>query len=40
MNLPVMEPSVFIDKTVEGWTVVRRRRWSPALVAGVRQAGL
>jgi hypothetical protein len=30
MNLPVLEPSVFVDKTVEGWTLVRRRRWSLA----------
>ncbi|KAM0849021.1 hypothetical protein ACQ4PT_053994 [Festuca glaucescens] len=24
---PVMEPSVFLDESTEGWTVVRRRRW-------------
>jgi hypothetical protein len=27
---PVIEPSVFLDESLEGWTVVRRRRWSPA----------
>ncbi|KAM0905253.1 hypothetical protein ACQ4PT_017525 [Festuca glaucescens] len=27
---PVLEPTVFFDDDVEGWTVVRRRRWSPA----------
>jgi hypothetical protein len=29
INLPVLEPSVFVDKTVEGCTLVRRLRWSP-----------
>ncbi|KAK1682059.1 hypothetical protein QYE76_042907 [Lolium multiflorum] len=28
--LPVLEPSVFVDDGQDGWTVVRRRRWSPA----------
>jgi hypothetical protein len=28
--LPILEPSVFEDDGQEGWTVVRRRRWSPA----------
>ncbi|KAM0887204.1 hypothetical protein ACQ4PT_029203 [Festuca glaucescens] len=27
---PVLEPSVFVDESMDGWTVVRRRRWSPA----------
>jgi hypothetical protein len=27
----VLEPSVFLDDNTEGWTVVRRRRWSPAI---------
>jgi hypothetical protein len=27
---PVLEPFVFVDDNTEGWTVVRRRRWSPA----------
>jgi hypothetical protein len=27
--MPVLEPSVFFDDNTEGWTVVRRRRWSP-----------
>ncbi|KAM0930682.1 hypothetical protein ACQ4PT_000783 [Festuca glaucescens] len=30
MNLPILEPSVFEDDGLEGWTVVRRRHWSPA----------
>ncbi|KAM0830239.1 hypothetical protein ACQ4PT_066356 [Festuca glaucescens] len=30
-TMPVMEPSVFMDDNTEGWTVVRRRRWSPAI---------
>ncbi|KAM0930524.1 hypothetical protein ACQ4PT_000898 [Festuca glaucescens] len=29
--MPVLEPSVFTDDSMEGWTVVRRRRWSPAI---------
>ncbi|KAM0921230.1 hypothetical protein ACQ4PT_007109 [Festuca glaucescens] len=29
---PVLEPTVFVDDGGEGWTVVRRRRWSPAIV--------
>ncbi|KAM0842689.1 hypothetical protein ACQ4PT_058202 [Festuca glaucescens] len=28
--MPVLQPSVFFDDTTEGWTVVRRQRWSPA----------
>jgi hypothetical protein len=28
---PVLEPSVFMDDGMDGWTVVRRRRWSPAI---------
>jgi hypothetical protein len=28
---PVLEPSVFHDESIQGWTVVRRRRWSPAI---------
>ncbi|KAM0865553.1 hypothetical protein ACQ4PT_043194 [Festuca glaucescens] len=30
VNVPILEPSVFDDDGQEGWTVVRRRRWSPA----------
>jgi hypothetical protein len=30
LNLPILEPSLFEDDGLEGWTVVRRRRWSPA----------
>ncbi|KAM0852187.1 hypothetical protein ACQ4PT_051922 [Festuca glaucescens] len=30
-NKPVLEPSVFRDDNLHGWTVVHRRRWSPAL---------
>ncbi|KAM0924796.1 hypothetical protein ACQ4PT_004716 [Festuca glaucescens] len=29
--MPVMEPTVFLDDSTEGWTVVRRRRWPPAI---------
>jgi hypothetical protein len=29
-KMPVLEPSVFFDDTTEGWSVIRRRRWSPA----------
>jgi hypothetical protein len=28
---PVMDPSVFMDDSTEGWTVVRRRRWPPVI---------
>ncbi|KAM0898640.1 hypothetical protein ACQ4PT_021807 [Festuca glaucescens] len=28
--MPVLQPSVFVDDGLDGWTVVRRRRWSPA----------
>nr|XP_051229335.1 uncharacterized protein LOC127347151 [Lolium perenne] len=40
MNLPVLEPSIFVDKTMEGWTLVRRRRWSSASVKKVRDPGI
>jgi hypothetical protein len=30
-NKHVLEPSVFLDDISEGWTVVHRRRWSPAI---------
>jgi hypothetical protein len=30
-SMPVLEPSVFLDDNTVGWTVVRRRRWSPAI---------
>jgi hypothetical protein len=29
-NRPVLEPLVFHDDCMQGWTVVHRRRWSPA----------
>ncbi|KAM0870655.1 hypothetical protein ACQ4PT_039884 [Festuca glaucescens] len=29
--LPVLEPTTFVDDGVGEWTVVRRRRWSPAI---------
>ncbi|KAM0842952.1 hypothetical protein ACQ4PT_058013 [Festuca glaucescens] len=29
--MPVLDPSVFLDDDAGGWTVVRRRRWSPAI---------
>ncbi|KAM0842883.1 hypothetical protein ACQ4PT_058062 [Festuca glaucescens] len=29
--MPVLEPSVFVDDEVDGWIVVRRRRWSLAI---------
>ncbi|KAM0871601.1 hypothetical protein ACQ4PT_039282 [Festuca glaucescens] len=29
--LPVLEPMTFVDDGVGEWTVVRRRRWSPAI---------
>jgi hypothetical protein len=35
-KLPVLEPTVFPDEDMEGWTVVPRRRWSPASDANVR----
>jgi hypothetical protein len=28
--IPILEPSVCKDDGLEGWTVVRRRNWSPA----------
>jgi hypothetical protein len=28
---PAMEPSVFLDNSTEGWTIVRRRRWLPVI---------
>jgi hypothetical protein len=28
--MPVLQPSIFFDDTTEGWTIVRRRRLSPA----------
>ncbi|KAM0853242.1 hypothetical protein ACQ4PT_051215 [Festuca glaucescens] len=31
INKPVLEPSVFRDDSLQGWTVVHRRRWSPAV---------
>jgi hypothetical protein len=34
MTIPILEPSVFEDDGLKGWTVVRRRRWSP--VSGKR----
>nr|XP_051190804.1 uncharacterized protein LOC127304140 [Lolium perenne] len=40
MNLPVLEPSVFVDKTMDGWTLVRRRRWSPAFAKKVCDPGI
>lgn len=40
IKLPVLEPSVFVDETKEGWTLVHRRRWSPAAVSTVRDPGL
>jgi hypothetical protein len=40
IKLPVLEPSVFVDTSSEGWTIVRRRRWSPASVSRVRDPGL
>ncbi|KAK1699142.1 hypothetical protein QYE76_015839 [Lolium multiflorum] len=30
---PVLEPSVFTDDNMDGWTVVRRRRWPPAIIS-------
>ncbi|KAM0898292.1 hypothetical protein ACQ4PT_022009 [Festuca glaucescens] len=33
---PVLEPSVFVDESMDGWTVVRRRRWSPAFDDNLR----
>ncbi|KAM0865350.1 hypothetical protein ACQ4PT_043338 [Festuca glaucescens] len=30
---PIMEPSVFVDDSTEGWTIVRRRRWPPVIDA-------
>ncbi|KAM0845185.1 hypothetical protein ACQ4PT_056551 [Festuca glaucescens] len=30
-SMPVLVPSVFLDDDAGGWTVVRRRRWSPAI---------
>ncbi|KAM0849117.1 hypothetical protein ACQ4PT_053932 [Festuca glaucescens] len=49
--MPVLEPSVFVDDEVDGWTVVRRRRWSPAIdssshdpiiseISNIRRVGL
>jgi hypothetical protein len=29
--MPVLDPSVFVDDDVGGWTVVRRRCWSPTI---------
>jgi hypothetical protein len=29
--LPVLEPSVFHDESLHGWSVVHRRRWLPAI---------
>jgi hypothetical protein len=40
LNIPVIESSVFVDENLEGWTMVRRRRWSPASVAKVRDLRL
>jgi hypothetical protein len=34
--LPVLQPTVFPGDNMEGWTIVRRRRWSPASDANVR----
>ncbi|KAM0837866.1 hypothetical protein ACQ4PT_061357 [Festuca glaucescens] len=31
LSMPVMEPTVFVDDSTEGWTVIRRRRWLPAI---------
>jgi hypothetical protein len=36
MIRPVMEPTVSIDDGTEEWTVVCRRRWSPAIGNGAR----
>ncbi|KAM0871704.1 hypothetical protein ACQ4PT_039194 [Festuca glaucescens] len=30
-SMPVLEPSVFMDDDMDGWTVVRRRHWSPVI---------
>ncbi|KAM0834290.1 hypothetical protein ACQ4PT_063701 [Festuca glaucescens] len=42
-TMPVLEPSVFMDDDMDGWTVIRRRRWSPAIgneLHDPRNAGL
>ncbi|KAK1612025.1 hypothetical protein QYE76_035698 [Lolium multiflorum] len=40
IKLPVLEPSVFVDDDDGGWTMVHRRRWSPASMSGNRYPGL
>jgi hypothetical protein len=40
IKLPVLEPSVFVDDDNGGWTMVHRRRWSPASMSGTQDPGL